>query len=139
MIRSYKGKVSLGIGEFTGGFDPSNSSISNPVTSWDDLYSRLANFGFRSENPNMSPNATYIEGLLRSYGPWMLSHLTSDLLPVPPGSGHAVVITGVDTTTDQVWFNNPWGTVDEVRTSAAVLLAISNMITQNVKAIAYMP
>jgi hypothetical protein len=141
MIRSFKGKISLGIGEFTGGFDPSNSSIPDPVNGWDDFYRRLERFGFQSENPNMSPNAVYIEAMLRQHGPWMLTHLAGDVLPgtFQPGATHAVVITGVDTNTNQVWFNNPWGTVDEVRTCSTILLAIGNMITGSIRPIAYMP
>jgi hypothetical protein len=143
MISSYKGRTSVGIGSFTGGFDPSSSSIPNPTMSWADQYRRLSTFGFVSENPfpNRSPDAAYIADLLRSHGPWMLTHLASDLLPgnFSPNDTHAVVITGIDTSTGQVWYNNPWGRVDEVTTVNQILLAMQNLLSRGIHAVAYIP
>ena len=100
-------------------------------------------FGFVVENPfpNRSPDAAYIEEILRKHGPWMLMHFASDLLPghFSPGATHAIVITGIDTSTDQVWFNNPWGTVDEVTTVNSILLAMENLFSRGINSVAYMP
>ncbi len=142
MILSYKGRASVGIGTFTGGFEPGNSSIPDPVTSWADIYRRLSSFGFVSENPfpNRSPDAAYIEDVLRKHGPWMLTHYTSDLhRGIAPGTTHAVVITGIDTRTNQVWYNNPWGRVDEVTTVNTILLAMENLLSQGIHAVTYIP
>jgi hypothetical protein len=143
MISSYKGRASLGVNEFTGGFEPGNSSIPNPAATMDDFYRRLSNFGFAIENPfpSSSPNSTYIEGLLQKHGPWMLTHLVSDLLPgnFQPDAMHAVVITGIDTKTNQVWYNNPWGTVDEVTTIDRILLAMENLFKRGIYSVAYIP
>ena len=51
MISSYKTMSSVGIGSFTGGFDPANSCIPDPVRGWQDFYNRLSSFGFTSEIP----------------------------------------------------------------------------------------
>jgi hypothetical protein len=143
MISSYKGRTSVGIGSFTGGFDPGSSSIPNPTMSWPDQYRRLSTFGFVSENPfpDRSPDAAYIADLLRSHGPWMLTHLASDLLPghFSPNDTHAVVITGIDTSTGQVWYNNPWGNVNEVTTVNKILLAMENLLSRGIHAVAYIP
>lgn len=147
MISSYKGRASVGIGAFTGGFEPSNSSIPNPVipnscASWPDQYRRLTSLGFVSEDPfpNRSPDAAYIEDVLRNHGPWMLIHVTSDLHSgIAPGTTHAVVITGIDTRTNQVWYNNPWGRVNEVTTVNSILLAMENLSRRGIRAVAYLP
>lgn len=145
MISSYKGRASVGIGAFTGGYDPSNSSIPNPnkSRSWAEHYTRLSAFGFVSENPfpNSSPDAAYIADLLRKHGPWMLTHVTSDLVPgrFKPDSTHAVVITGIDVSTNQVWYNNPWGMADEVTTVDRILLAMESLLGEGVRAVAYIP
>lgn len=143
MISSYKGRSSVGIGAFTGGSEPSNSSIPNPVTSWPDQYRRLAEFGFVSVNPfsDISPDAAYITNVLRKHGPWMLTHLASDLLPgnFSPTSTHAVVITGIDPGANQVWYNNPWGRVDDVTTVDKILFAMENLFSRGINAVAYIP
>ena len=143
MISSYKGRASVGIGKFTGGFEPGNSSIPTPSTSWVEHHRLLSSFGFVSENPfsNRSPDASYIGDLLRKHGPWMLTHLASDLLPgnFGPNDTHAIVITGIDTSTGQVWYNNPWGNVDEVTTVNKILLAMENLLSRGIEAVAYIP
>jgi hypothetical protein len=143
MIASYKGRWSVGIGNFTGGFDPSNSSIPNPAKSQTDYYRLLSSFGFVTENPFpiSSPDASYIEDLLRKHGPWMLYHFASDLLPgnFGPNQTHAVVVTGIDRSTNQVWYNNPWGKVDEVATVDKILLAMEHSSSSGMRPVAYMP
>ena len=143
MILSYKGKASIGIGSFTGGFDPSNSSIPNPVTSWVNYYRILSMYGFANVNPfpNRSPEAGYILDLLRRHGPWMLAHYTSNLFlgTFNPDSAHAIVITGIDTKTNKVWFNNPWGRIDDVTTANKILFAMENLLKRGIRSVAYMP
>jgi hypothetical protein len=48
----------------------------------------------------------------------MLTHLATDLLPggFPPHATHSVVISGIDTATGQVWYNNAWGLTDQETT-----------------------
>jgi Papain-like cysteine protease AvrRpt2/LysM domain len=143
MIASYKGRVSVGIGRYTGGFDPSNSSIPQPAKSMDDFYRLLSTFGFVTENafPHSSPNAGYIEQRLKQHGPLLLMHFASDLLPgtFSPDATHAVVITGIDRATNQIWYNNPWGNVDEVATVDQILRAMERLLARNVRAVAYIP
>ena len=144
MIASYKGRKSTGIGNFTGGFDPSHSSIPNQYNTnlgWADYIRRLSDFGFVTEILNRSPDPFYIEDLLRKHGPWMLTHLASDILPgnLSPASAHAVVITGIDMRTNKVWYNNPWGTVNQVIAVDKVLLAMENLTKSGGPAVAYMP
>jgi hypothetical protein len=146
MITSFKRRTSLGIGEFTGGFDPSNSSIPDPVNGWEDFYRRLEGFGFRSVNPRMSPSAAYVEDLLRRHGPWMLTHYSEGFpygaqwsaTTFDPTDTHAIVITGIDTRTGQVKMNNPWGDVNQTVPINAILSSISMLIQQEVRSIAYM-
>lgn len=93
------------------GFDPGNSSILNPAASWDIMYRMLNDWGIKSEGPQMCPDVSYIENLLRDKGPFILTHYTQTLAPTVTSAGkHAVVITGVNTNTGQCTFSNPWGT-----------------------------
>lgn len=143
MILSYKNRSSQGLEPLTGGFDPSSSSIPNPTTSWADQYLRLTALGFVSEDPfpDRSPDAAYIENLLRAHGPWMLTHLATDILPgiFSPTSTHAVVITGIDIGTGRVWFNNPWGVRDQITTVNAILAAMEHLFSRGIRAVAYIP
>lgn len=116
-----------------GGASAANSSIPNPLES----RRRLREMGFVCEDPNFTPAASYIEDLLRNHGPWMLHHYAADLLPVRGTETHAMVVTGIDTARDKVWFNNPWGRVDEDRSINAVLTAISHHIEAGYWTVAY--
>ena len=147
MIASYKSFSSVGIGSFTGGFDPSNSCIPNPVTGWLDFYLRLASFGFTSVNPSVCPAPAYVEGLLVDHGPFMLTHLVSTLPYGPAGSQQAasqaavlsaVVITGVNTDGGTATMNNPWGDKDQSVPLSAVLMSMETLFIQNIKSVAYM-
>ena len=104
--------------------------------------SSFGRHGFVTENPfpDSSPRASYIEDVLHKHGPWMLMHLTSDLAPgIGPNSSHAVVITGIDVTTNQVWFNNPWGNINQVTTVDSILRTMENLQSKGIRSVAYMP
>lgn len=148
MIASFKRSASVGIGSLTGGYDPSNSSIPDPVRGWNDFYNRLASFGFVSENPSVSPSADYIEDLLRRHGPFMLTHLARGFAYGPqwagqqfqPNSSHAVVITGIDTVQGTVTFNNPWGDVNQSAPVNGILQSMVALFAQpsgGIRSVAY--
>lgn len=155
MIASYKSISSVGIGSFTGGFDPSNSCIPDPVKGWLDFYLRLSSFGFVSINPNVCPAPAYVEGLLADHGPFMLTHLVSTLpygpagsqsansqaavLAASPNASHAVVITGVDTDAGTAKMNNPWGDKDQSVPLSSVLMSMETLFVQDIRSVAYMP
>ena len=150
MIISFKRAASIGVGEFTGGFDPSNSSIANPVTGWTDFYNRLVALGFTSEGPEMTPHPSYVEQILVRYGPFMLTHFAYGFpyegpqcgprygSILDPNSTHAVVVTGLNTRTGTAWFNNPWGDIDEPIAIEALIAAINAMVLNRIRPIAYM-
>jgi hypothetical protein len=143
MILSYKGRTSQGLEMLTGGFDPSNSSIPNPNASslWVEQYQHLSRLGFVSENPLQSPDAAYIETLLRVHGPWMLTHFATDILPgvFAPNSTHAIVITGIDVGAGRVWYNNPWGRRDQVTTVNTILLSMEHLFHRGILSVSYVP
>jgi hypothetical protein len=144
MIASFKGRASLGTGSFTGGFDVSESSVPSTWGSGGpNFYDRLRALGFVTENPfpNKTPDASYIQRILHEHGPWMLAFYTSDLMGprFPANSEHAIVITGIDTDTNRVWYNNPWGAADQVTTVGAVLIAMERMMARGMRSVGYMP
>jgi hypothetical protein len=143
MISSYKGRTSMGIGDFTGGLDPSSASVANPAAGWPDQYARLRRFGFVNENPfrDRSPDAAYIARMLHQHGPFMLTHFATDLLPgaFAPNTTHAIVITGIDMDTGRVWYNNPWGNADVETTVDSILRSMENLLSRGIDAVAYMP
>lgn len=68
---------------------------------------------------------------LKNHGPILLHHYTGSFSYGPkvefiPNKAHTVLITGVDTGTRTVWFNNPWGAAhkDVPTTSTSILGAI---------------
>jgi hypothetical protein len=142
MVASERRGVSVGVGTYSSGFDPSSSSIPNPTINWDDQYRRLTNCGFTSVAVN--PNIGEIEGVLRNCGPFILTHLCAGF-PYGPGwtlptSGtHAVVITGIDTAVNggQCWMNNPWGNKDRPILASAVVTALNAIQASNIRAVAY--
>ncbi len=148
MIKSWKLHTSIGIGDLTGGYDPSNSCIPNPAgASWDTFYRKLTEWGFVSENPEMCPTGTYVENLLERHGPFMLTHLCKGFAYGPQHSGmnfkpndsHAVVITGCDAASGVGSFNNPWGDVNQPIPLRIILLSMEQLWTQGIRSVAYMP
>lgn len=116
MIESYWTQSSVGVGKYTGGFDPSNSSIPNPASDVVDFQNRMMAFSFYPVYPDNHLTLGYVHYLIRTFGPLLLFHHVNGFpyaSGVGTGSGtHAVVITGVDTSYGGFWFNNPWGHKD---------------------------
>jgi hypothetical protein len=119
MITSWKRRQSVGIGDFTGGFDPSSSCIPDPNASWEDLYANLNRFGFNAEGSNSTISPSAIEQTLRRHGPFMIFVMVMDFpffgpmcvnMGGSPTDTHAIVVRGINTTTRKVQLVNPWGT-----------------------------
>jgi hypothetical protein len=119
MITSFKTNASHAISEFTGGFDPSSSCVPDPNASWDDLYANLNRFGFTATGANSSLNPSFIEEMLRRYGPFMIFVFVGDFpfsgpacpnMSGSPGDTHALVLSGISTNAGTVKIVNPWGT-----------------------------
>ena len=64
MILSYRTRSSVTV-ESLIGYDPGNSSILNPATSWGVMYRMLNDWGITSTGPQMSPAVSYIEEMLQ--------------------------------------------------------------------------
>ncbi|AUD01094.1 papain-like cysteine protease family protein [Spirosoma pollinicola] len=144
MVSSERLGYSLGVGHFAQGYDPSNSSISNPTNGWDDFYARLDRCNFNSVGINST--ASEIESSLKTCGPFILTHYCTGFPYGPgwapitnPSATHAVVITGIDSSINggMCWMNNPWGNKDRAIATTDVITAISKMLAANVRMIAY--
>ena len=70
-----------------------------------------------------------IESVLTRHGPFILLHNVGAFWygpsPIPAageglGEGHAVVVTGIDTSSHTVYFNNPWGDRDVPTTTSSI-------------------
>src|SRR6516164_5004814 len=46
MVKGFGTKTSVGVGEFTGGFDPSNSCIANLAGNWSQCVDLMTSWGF---------------------------------------------------------------------------------------------
>lgn len=124
MVKGYGTQSSVGVGEFTGGFDPSNSCIANLAGNWKQCTDLMGTWGFRTlALKDLSANSVSGEDLaaaLEQNGPAVLLHLCAGF---PYGSqygntsslngAHAVVLTGIDTDARKAFFNNPWGDKDQ--------------------------
>lgn len=124
MVKAWGTQSSIGIGEFTGGFDPSNSCIGNLASNWSectDLMDEWCFDMFSVDDLNEGPmSGDQLVALLTDRGPGVLLHLCRHF---PYGNqwgdsstmsgAHAVVITGVDTDSAELFFNNPWGDKDQ--------------------------
>lgn len=138
MVASERRGYSVGVGEFADGFDPSNSSIPNPASNWDDFIRRLDRCGFSSAAIN--PTAAEIESVLQNCGPVILTHFCAGF---PYGAGwaamtsgvHAVVITGVDSSVNggTCWMNNPWGNKDRAILTSAIVTALTQMQSSGIQ------
>jgi hypothetical protein len=157
MLTSWKTKAHHGIGEFTGGFEPSNSCIPDPNEGWEDLYDNLHKFGFEVDGPGTSPSMciganwsmapSYIENMLRRHGPFMIFVNVVDFPfrgPVcvdegaDPDDTHAIVVSGVDTDQGEVWIVNPWGTYTPPADIDVVLKAMQDIADQDLCPVAYL-
>jgi hypothetical protein len=125
MVKGFGTKASVGVGEFTGGFDPWNSCIANLAGDWSQRVDLMNNWVFAVSSVNdLASGAMTADALLaslQSFGPAMLLHMCSRF---PYGSqwasqtftasdARAVVITEVDSDAATATFNNPWGDKDQ--------------------------
>src|SRR5215472_15693568 len=137
MAKGFGTKSSVGVGEFTGGFDPSNSCIANLAGNWSQCVDLMGDWGFTVSSVNdlaTSPmTADMLLDCLQRSGPAVLLHMCSGF---PYGSqwasqtftaadAHAVVITGVDTDAGTATFNNPWGDKDQTCNLATLVSKIN--------------
>ena len=122
MVKGYGTKTSVGVGEFTGGFDPSNSCIANLAANWTQCTDLMTQWGFRvssvADAAGGTMTAEQLVTLLTSGGPAVLLHLCKGF-PYGPNwaaldsGAHAVVLTGADSDAGTATFDNPWGDKDQ--------------------------
>jgi len=124
MVKGWGTQSSIGVGEFTGGFDPSNSCIANLAGNWQQCTDLMVTWGFKmlavKDIAEGSMTGEDLAARLEDNGPAVLLHLCAGF---PYGSqygdtsslsgAHAVVLTGVDTDAQVATFNNPWGDKDQ--------------------------
>lgn len=125
MVKGFDTKTSVGVGDFTQGFDPSNSCIANLAGSWSQCVDMMTGWGFAVSSVNdlaagpMTGDA--LEAALQCSGPAVLLHKCSGFPYGPQWASqtfsatdaHAVVITSVDADAAIATFNNPWGDKDQ--------------------------
>jgi hypothetical protein len=121
MVKGFGTKTSVGVGEFTGGFDPSDSCIANLANNWSQCLDAMASWGFATYAVSDLSSGTMtgedLAAALQSMGPAVLLHFCKgfpygDAFVAPTEGAHAVVITSVDTDASTATFNNPWGVKD---------------------------
>jgi hypothetical protein len=121
MVKGFGTKTSTGVGDFTGGFDPSNSCIANLAGSWSQCTDMMTGWGFNVFSVGDAAGGTMtgdaLVGLLQANGPAVLLHLCNGFpygpnFVAPTSGAHAVVLTSVNTDTGTGTFNNPWGDKD---------------------------
>jgi len=119
MVTSFRTNTSVGIGNFTGGFDPSSSCIPDPNGSWADFERRLDRFGFTATGANMSIDPSFLLDMLRRHGPFLIFVIVADFpfsgplcenMDGSPTDTHALIVSGTDTDSQKVMIVNPWGT-----------------------------
>jgi len=115
MIVSFKTQTTHSISEFTGGSDPSSACVSGTSGNND---ARLANLGFTVTGSNTSIDASFIENILRSNGPFIMFFKVANFpftgasclnMNGSPNDAHAVVVKGINTDLGKVYVLNPWG------------------------------
>ena len=120
MVVSERLGRSVGISRFANGFDPNSASLEDGTEDHSGQIQLMSQWGFNCVNIN--PTNEEIEQVLRTCGPFILSHKSGDIPtygvypPDPKNDGyHAVVITGLDSTLTVggiCWINNPAGQKD---------------------------
>ncbi len=135
MMYAYRNRQPFDIRDFTEGWDPTASSVpagssARRVQGLLQIVQFMRELGFQ---PVLYRAEWFSEDdLLRSlvqFGP-LVAFLDAARLFVwdrtddPTDSGHAVVITGLNTATDTCYLNNPWGQEDETRDVNLVLDAL---------------
>jgi hypothetical protein len=132
MVKGFGTQTSIGIGEFTGGFDPASSSIANLAGNWKKCTDLMETWGFNvvevSELSGGLASGEDLATALNENGPAVLLHLCANF-PYGKqygdtsalGGAHAVVLTGVDTDSGEAYFNNPWGDKDQLANIDVIL------------------
>ena len=137
MILSYRSRSSVTVASLIG-YDPGNSCIPNPASSWAVLYRMLEEWGITSTGPQMCPAVSYIEQMLEHHGPFILTHYTRTLAPQVTGTGtHAVVISGINTNTGKCTYSNPWGTANNSVDATTVQQSMERLWLQSIRSVAY--
>ena len=147
MVKGYGTGVDVGIDAFLGA-DPTTSSL-NPANQWGQCTTKMEEWGFtvvavQDVAPSGLMTGESLGGALQRSGPAVLLHhcdgfpYGNEYAPVPPDSGHAVVITGIDTDQNTAWFNNPWGDKDRP-CPLDVLLQIVNRDQVEGKSLGFWP
>jgi hypothetical protein len=122
MVKGYGTQSSVGVGDLTQGFDPSNSCIANLATQWSQCTDTMKGWGFDvAAIGDVTMSGDSLLSTLQSKGPTVLLHLCSGFpygsqwasQTFPASAAHAVVITGIDTDASTASFNNPWGDKDQ--------------------------
>jgi Papain-like cysteine protease AvrRpt2 len=120
MVKGFGTRSSIGVGEFTNGFDPSNSCIANLTNNWTQCTDLMTSWGFSARAvKDISLSGMTADDLLAALasGPAVLLHLCSGFpygqqwasQTFTASDAHAVVLTGIDTDAGTATFNNPWG------------------------------
>ncbi|MEO2013516.1 MAG: papain-like cysteine protease family protein [Fuerstiella sp.] len=137
MILSYRSRSSVTVQSLIG-YDPGNSSIMNPATSWAVMYRMLNDWGITSTGPQICPAVSYIENMLQHNGPFILTHYTRTLAPRITGTGtHAVVVTGLNTNTGKCVYSNPWGTSNNSVDTSTVQQSMERLWLLSLRSVAY--
>lgn len=130
MVESYWTQSSVGVGQFSGGFDPNQACIGNPAVDVVDFQNRLQAFKYYPVYPDDPLSLDALYRCSTTFGPLIYFHRVQGFPYLQgPGSGtgsHAVVITGTDTDAGGFWFNNPWGDKDSWAPAAAALAAAAD-------------
>jgi hypothetical protein len=125
MTKGFGTRSSVGVGEFTDGFDPSNSCIANLASNWSQCIDLMNGWGFDAFSvSDLASGSMTVDALLSSLqnrGPAVLLHLCNGFpygqqwasLTFAATDAHAVVLTGVDSDAAVATFNNPWGDKDQ--------------------------
>jgi hypothetical protein len=137
LVKAWGTQSSVGVGDLTAGFDPSNSCIANLANSWQECTDLMNHWGFDvlsvDELTAGSMSCDALITALSDRGPAVLLRRCNSF---PYGSqwgdsstmdgAHTIVITGVDTDIAQLFFNNPWGGKDRSADFDVVLQKITS-------------
>jgi len=130
MVDSYWSQSSVGIGTYSGGFDPAQGCIGNPAVDVVDFQNRMQAFEFYPVFPYSPLTMEALSTMSAEFGPLVYFHNVNGFPYLQgPGQGsgaHAIVVTGTDTDQDGFWFNNPWGDKDSWAAAGAGLAAAAD-------------
>jgi hypothetical protein len=137
MAKGWGTQSSVGVGEFTDGADPSNSCISNLAANWQQCTELMESWVFSMYSVGYlsttgSITSEELAMTISEFGPAVLLHICQNFSygnqwgdSSSFTGAHAVLITGIETDFNLVYFNNPWGDKDQ-STSLEGLLSKMN-------------